>query len=164
MGFDDVQLEFEGYRYIIECKRPFTDHRFEENLRKAYNQLGKRLKDQKDRAFVAIAIEKMLAIDDAVHEINSTTQARSLAEAQMDQLKTRIITNGTTTDMRIVGFVFVVRFLMHTKTEGLKAINYLFGSMPTHYGDLDPIPEASRLLRLTETLRRKFQSMDSGIL
>src|SRR5207244_3317178 len=119
--------------YIIECKRPFVDHRFEENLNKAYRQLQKRLKHANDRAFVAIAIEKMFTLDGSVHGIDSAAQARTFMESQIDLLQPQLIANGTTPDVRIVGAVFISRFFMHTKTEGLKANNYLFGAMPFRY-------------------------------
>ncbi len=161
-GFDDVKIEFEQHRYIIECKRPFVGHRFETNLNKAYAQMQKRLRHRNDRAFVAIAIEKMFALDGSVHEIDSAAQARAFMESQIDLLQPRLIANGTTPDARIVGAVFISRFFMQTKTEGLKANNYLVGALPFRYAGLDT-EEPSRLIRLTETLQQKFRAMDTGI-
>jgi hypothetical protein len=162
VGFDDVQVEFEGSRYIIECKRPFLDHNFETNLSKAYAQLEKRLKHSTDRGLAAFALEKMLVIDDTIQGIDSTSGARAFAESIGDQLRPRIIANGTTSDLRIVGLLFIFRFLMRTKTAGTNAANYQVAAMPFNYQGRDPISERSRLLRLIDTLQEKFQAMDTG--
>jgi hypothetical protein len=159
VGFDDVQMEFEGYRYVIECKRPFLDDTFEGNLGKAYSQLGKRLKGPMDRGIAAIAIEKVLTLDDKVHQLDSSVEANDFAKAHCETLKQRIVAYGTTPDVRIVGVLFVSRFLMHLQERSMNAVNYLIGTLPFHYGDLDPLPEESRLLRFTAHLSGNFGAM-----
>jgi len=162
VGFDDVQFQFEDHRYIVECKRPFIDRRFEDNLGKAYDQLASRLKAPNDRGLAAIAVEKVLDIDGSIHRIDSTPDALAFTKSQLDKLTGQIIAYGTTKDMRIVGVLFITRFLMRTRTAGTYAMNYLLSSLPFHYGDTDPVPEISRLDRLIGTLQQKFQSMDTG--
>ena len=48
--------------------------------------------------------------------------------------------------------LFVSRFLLHRKIDGINSVNYLIGTLPFHYGDVDPVPEESRLLRFTAHL------------
>jgi hypothetical protein len=161
VGFDDVHFEFEGCRFFVECKRPFVDRRFEDNLGKAYGQLGKRMKASNDRSLAAIAVEKVLAIDDTVQNIDTSEAAREFTASQLEPLKDRIVAYGTTKDVRTVGVLFIVRFLMYTKTAGTLGVNYFVVSLPFHYEGLDTI-EGDRLLRLTDILHQKYKSRDEG--
>lgn len=162
VGFDDVQIEFDGCRYFIECKRPFFDRRFEDNLGKAYDQLAKSLNRPNDRALAAIALEKVIAVDDSIQDLDSSPAALAFAKSTIDELRPRIIGSGTTKDIRTVGILFITRFLMHTKTAGTLAMNYLLGTVPLGYGGSDSTAEGSRLLRLTAKVHDNFQSMDTG--
>lgn len=161
VGFDDVQFEFEGCRYFVECKRPFVDRRFEDNLGKAYEQLGKRLKANNDRGLVAIAVEKVLAIDDSVQAINTAEAAKEFTKSQLDTLVPRIIAYGTTKHVDTVGVLFITRFLTHTKTQGTRGAHYLLTSLPFRY-EGRATTEGDRLVRLTEVFREKYKSKDEG--
>lgn len=156
VGFDDVQMEFEGQRYVIECKRPFLDDTFESNLGKAYAQLVRRLKGPLDRGVVAIAIEKVVSLDDRVHKLDPAVAAKDLAEAHCEVLTRRIIAFGSTPDPRIVGVLFVPRFL-HRQESGVNTLNFFVVTLPFRHREMDG--EESRLLRFTALLSRELSAL-----
>jgi hypothetical protein len=162
IGFDDVQFEFDDCRYLVECKRPSHDRKFEDNLGKAYRQLAERFERPNDRGLVAIAVEKMFKIDSRIQNVDNSAAALSLTIALNEQLVERTVKYGTTTDVRIVGILFITRFLMRTKTPGTFAMNYLLGLVPFNYTGLERTSESARVLRLIAAVQEKFRARDTG--
>ena len=80
IGKPDVTADFEGYRLLIECKRPFSYRGIHENVISAGSQLRKRLKTVPDPAIglIALSVSKILNAGDKIFEVD---RRANLAEA-----------------------------------------------------------------------------------
>lgn len=112
VAFDDVVFEFEGSRYLVECKRPFRDDRLHANIERGYAQLRERFGRSTDRGIVAIAVDKMLSLDQSIREFPTHIHAAKFTETVATELLGRVERyQSMWIDPRVVGFFGVIRFL-----------------------------------------------------
>jgi hypothetical protein len=115
VGFDDLKFEFDGCRYIVECKRPYSMGTLDQLIEKAYEQLQKRLVNTTDRGIVAIAGEKVLGLDCKIYDLGSTVSANEFAKSKALELSQRVIKyRKMWPDPRIVG-IFEVTDHLHSR-------------------------------------------------
>lgn len=57
VGFDDIEFNFDGYNFIVECKRPFLEKNIPSNINKAFSQLREKLKEN-EKGIIAIGLDK----------------------------------------------------------------------------------------------------------
>ncbi|MGA2330107.1 MAG: hypothetical protein ABSH05_28045 [Bryobacteraceae bacterium] len=126
VGFDDLKFQFEGCRYIVECKRPSHDRTLDNNIEKAYRQLQARLEHSTDRGIVAIAVEKVLGLDCQIHDLDSPASSNEFAILKALELSPRVVKyRRMWTDPRIVGVFEIMRFLSRTKMPNSVGANYI---------------------------------------
>jgi hypothetical protein len=127
VGFDDLKFEFEGYRYVIECKRPFCDGNLNDNIEKAYRQLQRKLNNSSDRGIVAVAVEKVFGLDRPIDDLESASDASRFAYSIAQQFMRKVRGyESTWIDHRVVGVVAIIRFILKTKTPDLVGANYMY--------------------------------------
>jgi hypothetical protein len=153
IGFEDLKFEFEGHHYLVECKRPFSQAKLDDNIEHGYTQLKREL-GPTERGIVAVAVEKVFGLDQRTHEGESTASAFALSIAKQfrDEIK-RADYEHTWLDTRVVGLLAIIRFLVKTRVpEPPRAVCYIpalvkFGGLPA---------ESQRLDRMMEALRSRF--------
>lgn len=88
IGEPDVAADFQGYRLLIQCKRPFSTARVHENIIKAGSQLRRDLKKLPDTkigiGLVAISISKILNQGDKIFEVPSRNDLRDALGGEID--------------------------------------------------------------------------------
>jgi hypothetical protein len=156
-GFDDVVFEFEGVRYLVECKRPFREATVEENIDKAYGQLRTKLGGSSDRGIVAIAIDKVLNLDRVVYNLPTPSSVPMLGRfiageffsSAKDYQREWI-------DPRVVGIFAVVRFLSKTEIPQSIGPSYNLALLIIASPHLGQEADFERLLRMTNKIQGSF--------
>lgn len=125
-GFDDLKFEFEGCRYMVECKRPSRNGRLDARMQKAYEQLRSKLECSTDRGIVAVAVEKVLGLDGRVHNLDSPAACTEFAISKALEIGQRIAKyRRLWVDPRIVGVFEIMRFLSKTTVPNSIGANYI---------------------------------------
>ena len=125
LGFDDLTFEFEGRKYHVECKRPFSANALERNLHKAYAQLRRKLQRDDSRGIIAIAVEKVFNLDQGFQRVRSESHLSEVGLMVADAFRTKIgRLEGSWVDTRVVGVVAIIRFLV--KIEGSNAAGFSY--------------------------------------
>lgn len=70
-GFDDVNLNFEKYKFFIECKRLLSKSNITYNIENAYDQLSKKLSNTNDRGIIALAFDRSYSLNDKLLDSNN---------------------------------------------------------------------------------------------
>ncbi len=154
LGFDDVKFEFEGYSYLVECKRPSQSNRLEYNIEKGYTQLKAKLNSSSDRGIVAVAVERVFDMESRIHPVGLATSHRDFARSIGEEFRSRISKyEGKWVDPRVVGVLAIMRLLMTTGVPDTIGSSYTLGLIKFTSGQ--PI-EDNRLDRLIGKLRSNF--------
>lgn len=155
LGFDDVAFEFEGVRYLCECKRPFKDSSLDRNIKKAYSQLTNKLESSKDRGLIAIAVEKIFNLDQSFQTLSTASDASDFALSIAKELQEKASKYQTKwVDTRIVGVLAIIRFLM--KTPKIAGPSYNLAVLIFPSPEFGQESDYARLLRLTAYLKSNF--------
>jgi hypothetical protein len=155
IGFDDVAFEFEGVRYLCECKRPFKDSSLDRNIKKAYSQLTNKLGSSKDRGLIAIAVEKIFNLDQSFQTLSVASGASDFALSIAKELQEKVSKYQTEwLDTRIVGILAIIRFLMKTPKISGPSYNLALLIFPSpRFGQKS---DYDRLFRLANHLKSNF--------
>ena len=155
LGFDDVAFEFEGVRYLCECKRPFKDSSLDRNIKKAYSQLTNKLGSSKDRGLIAIAVEKIFNLDQSFQTLSVASGASDFALSIAKELQEKVSKYQTEwLDTRIVGILAIIRFLMKTPKISGPSYNLALLIFPSpRFGQKS---DYDRLFRLANHLKSNF--------
>lgn len=155
LGFDDVAFEFEGIKYLCECKRPFKSSSLDRNIQKAYSQLTKKIAKDSDRGLIAVSVEKVFNLDQSFQFLDKTTDINKFALDIASELNQKITKyQRIWIDSRIVGVLAIVRFIVKTPKTFISSYNIavLRSALP----EFGQKADNDRLLRLTEHLRTNF--------
>jgi hypothetical protein len=151
LEFKDLKFEFEGHRYFVQCKRPFSEANLDYHIEKGYSQLGRQFDHTTDRGIVAVAVEKVFGLDKRFHEVESASAASAFAVSIAKRFRSKIA-RYERRDQRVVGLLAIIRFLMKTRVPEPPAVCYIpalvkFRGLPA---------ETQRLDRMMEALRSRF--------
>jgi hypothetical protein len=161
LGFDDLQVEFEGTRYHIECKRLLSPSRVVANIQGAYSKLQKVMGGSADRGMIAVAVERVMHLDKVLRLLpgeDPSTTAEEITTGFQDRYGSpwhRFV------DPRIVAIIVICRFLVHTVQYNVIGPAYyavianLASPLALQATDLE------RLRRLAQQLRYAGQSPTS---
>lgn len=153
VDFDDLKFIFEGTRYVIECKRPFSPNTLEANIEKAYDQICKRL-EEGNRGIVAIAVEKVFHLDGRFHEIESADDLSRIAKAVAVAFRNRVSKyEYNWLDSRVVGILAIIRFLAKLKSSDQVVYSYQLALIKFASEHMGQPSDSLRLDRLTAVLR-----------
>lgn len=165
LGFDDLRFEFEGHSYLVECKRPTSDKRLDDNINKAYVQLSAKIKHPTDRGIVAIAVEKIFNLERRIHSVALAASPSHFAKSVAKDLRGRISKfQSLWVDPRMVGILAIIRFLMTTKESSVIGSSYSLALIKfATRRTLEGVEEA-RLDRLIQILQNKFTEKERSAL
>jgi hypothetical protein len=146
-----------GHSYFVECKRPLSGRRLDDNLSAAYAQLVSRLTNSTDRGIVAIAIEKVSGLDLRIQPYSLAGSPAWFARSEAESCRAKISKfQHTWADPRVVGVMAIIRFLMRTSTPSVIGIGYSLALIKFATArSLESAEEAS-LDRITEMLNAGF--------
>ena len=155
LGFDDLMFEFEGCRYVIECKRPWHEGTLGNNIEKAYKQLRSKLDGPDCRGIVAVAVEKVFGLDNRFPQFYSDDSAVKLAHSIGEQFRKKLkpYYHGWL-DARVVGVLAIIRFLWKSTTLDTKVASYILCLVKFATPQVGQAAESTRLDRLIEAFRR----------
>ncbi len=155
LGFDDLTFEFEGCRYVIECKRPWHKGTLDRNIKNAYRQIQSKLDGSDCRGIVAVAVEKMFGLDNRFQQVDSDDSAFELAHLIGEQFRKELKTYyHRWIDTRVVGVLAIIRFLWKSTTPDTKVASYILCLVKFATPQVAQAAESTRLDRLIETFRR----------
>ena len=87
-GFEDVQFDYEGYTFCVQCKRLLSEANIKHNIAKAYDQVQKALSvHKKTRGIIALSIEKLWKIDGLVLDVQSPAEAGMRISHDLDKFR-----------------------------------------------------------------------------
>jgi hypothetical protein len=159
LGFDDLKFEFDGRRYIVECKRPSRSGTFDSNMEKAYGQLQKRLEHSTDRGIVAVAVEKVLGLDTQIYDLDSPALSNQFALSKALELSHMVVKyRSQWTDPRIVGVFEIIRFLTKSNLPNSFGANYILVLEKFATPKVAQAAESRRLDDMIGTLKSHFLS------
>jgi hypothetical protein len=157
IGFDDLEFEFEGHRYLVECKRPSHEGKLDDNIEKAYSQLRKKLDGPSSRGIVAVAVEKVFSLNNRFVMVETPSSVSALAVAIAQQFRDKVAKyESHWLDPRVVGVLAIIRFLMKTKAPEFIGSSYTCGLVKLASAEVLQATESNRLDRMIEKLRDKF--------
>jgi hypothetical protein len=156
-GFDDLEFEFEGHRYLVECKRPSHEGTLDDNIEKAYNQLRKKLDGPSSRGIVAVAVEKVFGLDHRFLTVETPSSVSALAVSIAEQFRDKIAKyESQWLDPHVVAVLAIIRFLMKIKAPESIGSSYTCGLVKLASPQVLQATESNRLDRMVEKLRAKF--------
>jgi hypothetical protein len=159
LGFDDLEFEFEGHRYLVECKRPSREGTLDDNIQKAYSQLRKKLDGPSSRGMVAVAVEKVFGLDNRFLMVDTPSPVSALAVSISEQFRDKVAkyeSQWLDPDPRVVAVLALIRFLMKTKAPESIGSSYTCGLVKLASPQVLQATESNRLDRMVEKLRAKF--------
>ena len=155
VGFDDVRFSLGGREYHIQCKRPFSARGIDSNVEHAYRQLSKRMEDDQDRGFVALAVDKSLHLDNGF-VVEASTDGLEI-EQVIRSLHGRLLEHTHRPwerfiDTRVIGVIFIYKFLVRTRELNVLGTAYYLALQPlTSAADLQET-ERQRVLEVVNVL------------
>ena len=154
LGFDDLKFEFEGCRYLVECKRPWHKGTLDNNIENAYEQLRSKLDGSACRGIVAVAVEKVFGLDNRSQPVDSEASAFAFAHSIGEEFRNEL-TNyyGRWLDTRVDGVLAIIRFLWRNKAPDTNVASYILGLVKFATPQVAQAAESKRLDRLIEALR-----------
>jgi hypothetical protein len=156
IGFDDVKFEFEGTRYLVQCKRPASMKSLYTNIDNAYKQLRDRL-EEVERGIVAIAVDKVFALDERFHDAESAEDLSRIGiKIAISFGKLVAKYEGTWLDTRVVGIAAIIRFLGRSKNSGQVAYSYQVCVIKLASEHCGQAADSLRLDRLAAALRSQM--------
>lgn len=154
VGFDDLRFEFEGAKFLVECKRPYSANGLRRNIEKAYSQVSRKLGSTNERGIVAIAVDKVYDLDSKLQPVSVGTEATNFAVNLTKRFlsDTRALTDGWV-DPRIVGLAAIIRFLARGPDGQIGYCN-VFGLGKVASASSGQAADEAKLDRLIERVRR----------
>ena len=158
LGFDDLTFEFEGCRYVIECKRPWHKGTLDNNIETAYKQLRSKLAGpdcQDCQGIVAVAVEKVFGLDNGFQQVDSEASASALAHSIGKQFRNELKKPyHRWLDARVVGVLAIIRFLWKNTTPDTKVASYILCLVKFATPQVAQTVESARLDRWSEAIQR----------
>jgi hypothetical protein len=157
LGFDDLEFDFAGHRYIVECKRPSHEGTLDDNIEKAYSQLLKKLDGPSSRGIVAVAVEKVFGLDNRFLMVETPSSVSALAVSIAKQFRDKVAKyESQWLDPRVVAVHAIIRFLMKTKAPESIGSSSTYSLVKLASPQVLQATESNRLDRMVEKLRDKF--------
>ena len=157
LGFDDLTFEFEGCRYVIECKRPWHERTLDDNIKTAYKQLQSKLDGPDCQGIVAVAVEKVFGLDNGFQQVDSEASASALAHSIGKRFRNELKKPyHRWLDTRVVGVLAIIRFLWKNTTPDTKvATSYILCLVKFATPQVAQTVESARLDRWIQTIQPK---------
>lgn len=119
-GFDDIRFSFAGRAIRIECKRLHSEKRVEENIATAFTQLRTKMAETGEYGIVALALERLTAMDRAIQPIYSDYEIKERVEDLLAQFLHRHPTCfDSPVDTRVIAILVVFRLIVDSKSRGI---------------------------------------------
>ena len=151
LGFDDLTFEFEGCRYVIECKRPWHKGTLGNNIETAYKQLQSKLDGPDCQGIVAVAVEKVFGLDNRFQQVDSDASAFALAHSIGKQFRNELTDYYRKwLNTRVVGVLAIIRFLWRSRTPDTQVASYILCLVKFATPQVAQTAESTRLDRLIE--------------
>lgn len=155
LGFDDVAFEFEGVKYLCECKRPFKPSTLDKNVEEAYSQLSRKLENNNHRGLIAVSVEKVFSLDQSFQIANTVQDVDNFAFKIASELNKKMAKyQRIWVDTRIVGVIAIIRFI--AKMPDSVVYSYTAAILRLALPEFGQKSDNDRLIRLTEHLRFHF--------
>lgn len=84
-GFDDIRLELCGVNINVQCKRPHSISRLQENIQDASLQISKRVGDTPNRGLIALRIDRLLGLDSKIQKVFDDRCLSKVFQQKLDQ-------------------------------------------------------------------------------
>jgi hypothetical protein len=110
-GFNDINLKFEQYRFVVECKRLLSKSNIEYNIKYAYAQLSKKLLNVNDRGIIALTFDRSYSLNDKLLESGNTKDIN----AKLNQIGDIFIRDNAHVwnnflNLRVIGIILFINF------------------------------------------------------
>lgn len=151
LGFDDVVFEFEGVKYLCECKRPSKSSTLDSNVQKAYSQLSRKLGSIADRGLITVSVEKIFDLDKSFQNLRNVHDVNELAMNIAFELNQKLLKyQKIWIDTRIIGVLAIIRFI--AKLPETVIYSYTTAVLRIALPEFGQKSDNDRLLRLTDHL------------
>lgn len=125
-GFDDFEFSYEGKDYFIQCKRPFSERNFEDNIiNNAVEKLEQKLVDDKQAGIIAISLEKLVPIDEQFQDLSQIKKILEPIGAEF--IKTHEHYWKNIDNPKIIIVLLVFKFVVRLLKENLLTTCFLRG-------------------------------------
>jgi hypothetical protein len=160
VGFDDLQFEFEGVAYAVQCKRLHSKSRVRENIDGAYRQLQGNLRSDQHRGLIGLSIDKILGLDKMILHLERAEDLNDEVRTQLDKFRAAYQTTWLNfIDTRVIGLLLILRFLCLTVPLGIVGPAYYLGFATLAAPETLQASDLNRLRRLAETLRSRTEEI-----
>src|SRR6202035_2660074 len=89
IGFDDVQIRFDGRDLYFECKRIHSASRVAANVNKAVEQLSTKMPDDRARGFITVVLDRLTGVDRMILRVYNDEEVTTAAQEQVSKFLER---------------------------------------------------------------------------
>jgi hypothetical protein len=133
--FDDINFEFENFRFCIQCKRPQGGSSLGRNIEDAYDQLKTTMFQKDSRGLIAISVEKVLDIDDKVLPISGSAEIETAVDVKISDF---VIKHNSTwasiLHKNVLALLPVFRFISMLEPRRIPVATYFICIIPLFPG------------------------------
>jgi len=132
IGFDDIEFDFEGYRFCVQCKRLLSKDNIAHNIHEAYDQLSNHLSgSEKCRGMIGLSIEKLFNLDELVLDAKSPVEAEMRANKILDDFRRQHhhIWNQFL-NIKFTGVILAFKCLVFAKSNNIHSFAYKLDFVP----------------------------------
>lgn len=138
IGFDDLQFIFRGTDFSVEAKRLVSPKRVKDNIGEAYRQLKRRLTTDQARGLIALALDKVMGLEGKILRLEPGDTPHQAVINVVHDFDTKFGQAWRNfVDTRVIGILFIVRFLCFTVSSNVIG--------PAYYLALRPLVRPDRL-------------------
>lgn len=70
LGYDDIDIKYANTEFNVQCKRIYSDKKIERNIKKAKEQIQKRINGTGKKGIICLAIEKLVDTEGKILEVD----------------------------------------------------------------------------------------------
>jgi len=154
-GFDDLQFDFDGVPFAVQCKRLMSPRSVANNIQRAYEQLQRNLVTDHHRGLIALTAERVLNLDGRILRVEKEEDLLSEVHRLIEEFRTRFGHPWWNfVDTRVVGLIIVLRFLCYTVRHNVIGPAYYVSFINLASPECLQASELKRLQALTSYLQR----------
>jgi hypothetical protein len=165
-GFDDIQFELQGLTVNVQCKRPQSASRLQENIQSACLQISRRIANTGKRGLIALRVDRLLETDTNIWKVADDDQLRVKFKHILDKfLRKHSKEFKLTIDVPIIGIIIDLPFIAEVRARGslvvrgYETVIYSFCSDSTKQ-----VADARVMVKLAERMMSYAESGSGGFL
>lgn len=160
-SFDDVGFIFKNHQFNLQCKRPLGKSSVEKNIKRAKEQLSRRLNnlpaESNPRGIIAIAAEKIMSADKAILKFDTGKDLESFINEKLTLFVHKHSHLWLSTlDSRIIACIVFLKYVVDVKESDVYSLGTQIFFCPIAHS-LFQASDFELVSNLAEIMKKDFQ-------